>query len=290
MSLGPSQRVQLIKEIAGRLSGEEWPLIDVTLRQFALSTSDQWGGTKDAYVIGMIEEGGDDVLTALAAHLGFTLERPPDRLEPTFWRKGYLRLFVSHLAEFRDEAANLQSQLTSCGVSAFVAHNDIAPSSEWQNEIETALATADCMIALLHPGFHASKWTDQEVGYAMGRSLPVFSVRLGEDPYGFIGRFQAFQGKKKDATSLAAELFAVLVKHKQTSRKMSEALVIRMEESSSFAEAKSSIGYLEQATYWHPSFNDRLDIARKTNSQIQGSWGVPDRIKRLVKSRRDDGV
>jgi nucleoside 2-deoxyribosyltransferase len=238
----------------------------------------------------MIEGGTDDVLTSLAGHLGFTLERRPDRLEPTFWRKGYFRLFVSHLAEFREEAASLQEQLTGCGVSAFVAHNDIAPSAEWQNEIEAALATADCLVALLRPGFHASKWTDQEVGYAMGRSLPVFSVRLGEDPYGFIGRFQAFQGSKKDAATLATEVFEVLVKHKQTSRRMTEALVLRMEESDSFAQAKSNIGRLEQAIYWHPSFNERLKTARETNSQIQGSWGVSDRIKRLIASRPDSGV
>lgn len=290
MSLGPSERVQLIKEIGRRLAVEEWPLIDVTLRQFDLSTSDEWRGTKDAYVIRMIEDGTTEVLTSLAGHLGFTLERRPDRPEPTFWKKGHLRLFVSHLAEFREEAASLQEQLTDCGVSAFVAHNDIAPSAEWQNEIEAALATADCLVALLRPGFHASKWTDQEVGYAMGRSLPVFSVRLGEDPYGFIGRFQAFQGQKKNAAALATEIFDVLVNHKQTSRQMTEALVLRMEESDSFAQAKGNIGRLERAIYWHPSFNDRLETARKENSQIQGSWGVSDRIKQLVKSRRDGRI
>lgn len=290
MSLGPSERVQLIKEITRRLVAEEWPLIDVTLRQFKLSTSDEWQGTKDSYVISMIEDGTDEVLVALAGHLGFSLERRPDRLEPTFWRKGYLRLFVSHLAEFREEVGKIQEQLTGCGVSAFVAHNDIAPSAEWQNEIEAALASADCLVALLHPGFHESKWTDQEVGYAMGRGLPVFSVRLGEDPYGFIGRFQAFQGRKKDPAALATDLFEVLVKHKQTRRRMAEALVVRMEESTSFAEAKSNVSRLEQATYWHPSFKDRLETARKTNSQVQGSWGVSDRIKALIKSHRDGGV
>jgi hypothetical protein len=290
MSLTPSQKVQLIKEISRRLSAEEWPLIDVTLRQFGLPTSDEWGGTKEAYVIRMTENGTDDVLVNLAGHLGFVIDRQPERLEPSFWRKGYLRLFVSHLAEFREEAAGLQEQLTAYGVTAFVAHNDIAPSAEWQNEIEAALATADCLVALLRPGFHASKWTDQELGYAMGRNLPVFSVRLGEDPYGFIGRFQAFQGQGKTAAALATELFDVLIKHKQTSRRIAEALVLRMEESDSFAQAKSNIGRLERATYWHPSFNERLETAAKSNSQIQGSWGVPDRIKQLIETRRNDGV
>lgn len=285
MSLVPAQRVQLIKEIAGRLSGEEWPLIDVTLRQFGLPSSDDWRGTKDAYVFKMTENGADEVLTSLAGHLGFVLEQQHDRIEPAFWRKGYFRLFVSHLAEFREEAASLQEQLTSFGVTAFVAHNDIAPTAEWQNEIEAALATADCLVALLRPGFHASMWTDQEVGYAMGRSLPVFSVRLGENPYGFIGRFQAFQGNGKTSAQLAGEIFEVLVRHKQTRRRVAEALLLRVEQSDSFAQAKANVGWLEKATYWHSSFNDRLQIAAKSNGQIQGSWGTPDRIKQLIDNR-----
>ena len=39
--------------------------------------------------------------------------------------------------------------------------------------------------------FHDSDWTDQEVGFAFGRGVPIISVRMGKDPYGFIGKFQA---------------------------------------------------------------------------------------------------
>ena len=31
-------------------------------------------------------------------------------------------------------------------------------------QIETVLATCDALVALLHDKFHASKWTDQEIG------------------------------------------------------------------------------------------------------------------------------
>ena len=45
----------------------------------------------------------------------------------------------------------------------------------------------------------------------MGRGIPVFSVRLGQVPYGFIGRFQAFNGNGKSQKDLATELFEVLL-------------------------------------------------------------------------------
>jgi hypothetical protein len=284
MPFAPSLRITLIKEIVQRLSVEEWPLVDVTLRQFSLPWSDVWNGTKEAYIAAQIENGADEVLENLARHLGFTFDAATPDIAPAFWRKGYFRLFISHLAEFRVNAAELQEHLTALGVSAFVAHNDIAPTTEWQNEIETALATADALLALLHPGFHASKWTDQEVGYAMGRNLPVFSVRLGEDPYGFIGRFQAFQGNSKPAAALAQEVFDVLVKHKQTRRQMAEALLQRVEDSDTFAQAKANVAHLEKATYWQSSFAQRLLLAVKSNGQLNGSWGVPERIAQLVKA------
>ena len=194
-----------------------------------------------------------------------------------------LRLFVTHLSKHRAFAADLQEALSDFGISGFIAHRDIEPTQEWQIEIETALATCDALVALLHERFHASNWTDQEIGCAMGRGVPVFAVRFGEDPYGFIGRFQAFNGNGKTAKALARELFDAYSRNKQTQRRMSEVLVGLFEESRSFAEAKNLIGHLESLTNWEPSFSSRLKSAVKSNSQVSGSWGVPERVAALTK-------
>jgi hypothetical protein len=66
MPLSPSQRIFLIKEIATRLGSEDWPLIDVTLKQFSLPWSDEWQGEKSAYVLHMGEEADDQILLDLA--------------------------------------------------------------------------------------------------------------------------------------------------------------------------------------------------------------------------------
>jgi hypothetical protein len=70
MALTPSQRITVIKEVSQRLDSEDWPLIDLTLKQFSLPWSNEWSGTKDAYVLRMIEEAADDVLVDLARHVG----------------------------------------------------------------------------------------------------------------------------------------------------------------------------------------------------------------------------
>jgi TIR domain len=92
-------------------------------------------------------------------------------IEASFWKQGHFRLFICHLAERKDFATSLQDGLANFHISAFVAHRDIEPTREWQDEIELALNTADAFVALLAEGFHASKWTDQEIGFAMGRGI-----------------------------------------------------------------------------------------------------------------------
>ena len=291
MSLSPSQRVTLLKEIAARLGAENWSLIDVTLKQFSLPWQNEWHGTSEAYVLAMIEDAPDQSLIDLAQHVGFQFEQQTSpRLDPPFWRKGMLRLFATHLASQRVFAGQLQEALLLYGISAFVAHNDIEPTLEWQTQIETALATCEALVALLHEKFHASNWTDQEIGFAMGRGVPVSAVRLGETPYGFIGRFQAFNGNDKNASELARELFDSYRKNKQTQRRMGEVLVSLFEQSGSFADAKARMSYLEELEVWEASFSNRLRTAAEANNQIYGSWGVPARVEALVKKWAKSGV
>ena len=63
-------------------------------------------------------------------------------------------------------------------MSCFVAHVDIHPTKEWQDEIESALSSMDGFVALLTDKFHESDWTDQEVGFALARGVPIIAVRL----------------------------------------------------------------------------------------------------------------
>jgi nucleoside 2-deoxyribosyltransferase len=187
------------------------------------------------------------------------------------------------LSTHRALAAELQECLLHYGITCFVAHNDIEPTSEWQAQIETALATADALAALVHSGFHESDWTDQEIGFAMGRGIPTFAVRFDQAPYGFIGRFQAFNGNGKMAPILARELFDAYRKNKQTQRRMGDVLVGLFEQSGSFADAKNRIQYLEELETWEPAYSARIRTAVEGNSQISNSWGVPERVESLVK-------
>jgi len=136
---------------------------------------------------------------------------------PIFWQEGHLRAFVSHLSSNKQRVSQLKGFLGQWGISAFIAHEDIEPSKEWQREIEAALETMDVMIAVVEPGFRESNWCCQEVGYALGRKVDIVTLRAGLDPFGLFGKYQGIQGKSKLPYQVAEELVNLLLrkpKHK----------------------------------------------------------------------------
>jgi hypothetical protein len=132
------------------------------------------------------------------------------------------------------------------------------------------------------PGVHKSNWTDQEMGFVMGRGMPIFAVYLGHAPYGFIGRFQAFNGLGKTPYVLGQVLFDAFRKHDQTKAKISRILVRLFEKSPSYEAAKLRIGYLEEMETWDPSYSERIAAASKDNGQIADAFGVPARVNKLI--------
>jgi hypothetical protein len=140
------------------------------------------------------------------------------------WRdtKG-LRLFISHISADKDKATRLKSCLLGYGIDAFVAHEDIEPTLEWQSEIEKALGTMDAFIAIHTVGFSKSIWTQQEIGYAVGRGIKIISLQMGEDPTGFISKHQALARRNRTAEIIAAEIDKILARDARTKDKLSAA-------------------------------------------------------------------
>ena len=183
------------------------------------------------------------------------------------WAEGRFRLFLSHKAEVKVEAARLKEDLSLYGVSAFVAHEDIHPTKEWQNEIENALATMDGFAALLTSDFHESDWTDQEVGYALSRGIPIVPVRLGRDPYGFLGKFQALS---TDWTSAALDIVRLLM---AKGDRMASAYIAALRNCKSFNEGNILSRVLPSIAHLSESQVDELIKTYNSSVEIRGSFG-----------------
>jgi TIR domain len=182
------------------------------------------------------------------------------------WGDSGFRLFLSHKASAKAETAELKERLVLFGFSAFVAHADIHPTKEWQEEIENALASMDGFVALMTPDFHESDWTDQEVGYALARGVPLLSVRLGRDPYGFIGRFQ---GVSSDWQTAAVDIARVLIAHDR----VLSAYIAALRRCPNWDSANALAKVLPALEKLTPKQIDELVAAYNDTAEVRGGWG-----------------
>lgn len=283
--MNTSERIKLIQAIAGRLAQEEWRVIELTLRQFGLPTQSAYGGELD-FVIANIDGASDTQLSQLAQHVGLTVEMPV-AAEAGTWVPDHFRLFITHLSTDQKLASALKSALRAHCISGFVAHVDIEPTKEWQDIIEQALLSAEALTAIMTARFKDSDWVDQEIGAAIGRRLLIIPIRAGRDPYGFIGKYQAISGGGKEAATLASDIFTILGRHPKTKRRMAEVVVAAFLQGYSWESTRALMGVLEGLPTLDADLLGLVRDAPKNVEKIAESWGVPDRIKRLME--RDSG-
>lgn len=133
------------------------------------------------------------------------------------------RLFISHISRDKGIATRLKEALRAHHISGFVAHEDIHPTKAWQDEIERALNSMHAMVAVHTIGFSESVWTQQEIGFALGRRTKVISFKMGEDPKGFISKQQALPRKNRTAEEVAEEIVALLKSDDRTKKALEAA-------------------------------------------------------------------
>ena len=97
----------------------------------------------------------------------------------------------------------MADELAVVGIHGFVAHDTMEYSKPWQAQIEHALRSMQAFVAIVHPEFQESAWCHQEVGWAMGRRVPRYVIRMGIDPKGFIGHEQWPSGHKSSPREVA---------------------------------------------------------------------------------------
>lgn len=189
------------------------------------------------------------------------------------WRNEGYRVFLSHKNEVKKETAKLKEDLKLFGISGFVAHEDIHPTKEWQDEIENALFSMDAFVALMTEGFHDSPWTDQEVGVAFGRGVQIIPVKLGKDPYGFIGKFQALSCSWDTA---ANKIVRILMKHDR----MLNAYIKAVENCSDYNNGNTLSEILSCIDKLSPQQADLLVSAFNDNGNVHMSYGFNGKMPR----------
>lgn len=207
---------------------------------------------------------------------------PSDLEVRRLWPDGRFRLFLSHLSADKVAVSNLKTELEFFGVTAFVAHEDIEPTKEWRDEIELGLKSMHALAALITPEFHGSNWTDQEIGWAMGRNVLVIPIRLGKDPYGFAGKYQGVSGSLDQPLPLARAIVNTLLTNTQTHSEMRRAVVKAFCNVQSFAKAQLLKNIVVTITDFTAEEKAEIQKSCVENTQISGAYGVPEAIYKVV--------
>lgn len=195
MALSRKDRFSLKSQLVDALAADEWTFdkTNLLLLEFGLGPLDDgWHGPPLTDVVAGLPDA--DLIEMYALVMGIDSEEVEDVVESSAdtgnWKPRYARVFLSHSAAHKQFAGAVADELAVLGIHGFVAHDTMAYSKPWQVQIEQALRSMEAFVALVHPEFNDSAWCHQEVGWGLGRRVPLFAVRLGADPVGFLGRKQ----------------------------------------------------------------------------------------------------
>lgn len=284
MALTRRDRFHLKSQIVEELQGRDWSWdrTNILLAEFGLPTLT--GDYEGPALPDVISSVSDEELAEL---YGVVMNVEPDEVATITgsdtdggnWKVGYARVFLSHSAHHKQFVGEVADELAVVGVHGFVAHDTIAYSKPWQSQIEQALRSMQAFVALVHPEFNESPWCHQEAGWALGRRVPHFVVRMGANPLGFLASDQWPSGEGRSAKEIAALVSEWLSDLPELGSSIVDGLLSALETAGNYydAEAKAervaALGSLTDEQF------DRLDRIWWSNDQLHGG-ALPTRVMR----------
>ena len=231
--LGPSKRMAFLdtigRELQRRFTFAELDLYLKASRVKGLMESDR-EDSKWAYAKERLAGISDQDILKIARDLDLVeidgSEDQPIFERPENWQEhDRFRLFLSHVSANKAKAHRLKDEFRGYGIHAFVAHDDIEPTTRWAEEIIKALHTMEAFVAVLSEGFQNSAWCNQETGFAIAKGIKTISFKMGkDDPPGFMGAEQALKRKSgEDAADAAEAIVRLLWKDQRTRERLREA-------------------------------------------------------------------
>lgn len=274
--------------------------MQLTLKQFQLEIFDFENDFRNSmepneYCFSVLGDASDDVLREIH---DFALGHQAPITEPADWAALPVRVFISHTYANRHLVGQVKTYLEgSYGCAAFVAHDDIVPSRQWREAIRAALNAADLLAAIVFDGFHESQWCDQEVGWALGRGIPIVPFR----PSGFDraaakdGFIEEHQDASLDANStggddarwIADRIFQSLGRHPST-RSLEVAAAVEALVTARNYDSTRRFWKIIQASPTGLGSDElrRLEYAVTSNSQVYDAVyetrPIPELIQELV--------
>jgi len=223
-----SERLELVRRLSAELHErytfpEAFHFLRAFLPNFSVSYQDF--GNVQQYASYSLSDANISVLGEMVDDLGMeSIGHISAKIQhPKVWEDSEkFRVFISHISGDKDKAMRLRDCFAAYNVSAFVAHEDILPTLEWQVQIERALHSMEAFISVHTSGYSKSFWCQQETGFAVARGIKIIALRMGEDPTGFISKNQALSRGIKTAEQITKEIDGLLSSDERTKARYAE--------------------------------------------------------------------
>jgi hypothetical protein len=296
-----AERIRLIEESSAALAALKPARFQLVLRTFGVETFDYESGFNAldelTYCIDRVESLDDAELRELHTYAVDTVGVPEtSALISKPWGDKPVGVFLSHRHEDAQFVSGVRDHLRKYwGIDAFVAHTSLDGGKKWRDGIRDALAKCHYLVAVLHEYFHASQWCDQEVGWAMGRNLPILPVRLkphfGDRMDGFLEEYQDVvldMNRAEPESFLAWKIFEGVLKEPRTHHLGIDALAEAFVSSRNFAQTDLLWPLLEKfEADLEPRHLRRLEQAVANNDQIYRCHTAGASVPKLVKGLID---
>jgi hypothetical protein len=243
---------------------------NLLLDEFGLQTlDDDWQGPGFQDIIAKISD--SDLIEMYSIVTGIQRNEVEDAVESAEsgkWKPGYVRLFISHSADYRKFIGDVADELAVVGIHGFVAHDTMEYSKPWQAQIEQTLRSMQAFVAVIHPEFNRSAWCHQEVGWALGRRVPRYVVRMGVDPAGFVGHEQWPTGSDLPAKRVANIISRWVSAIPELGETITDGLFASLESAGNYMDAGATADRIASLSGLTDEQWTRLDAIYWKNDQV----------------------
>lgn len=285
MVLTPKQRIELKRGIARQLwNRERWSAedIEIVLGEFNLPSPFTEGFDDDLSANVVLRDASDEDLVQLYEYL--TDVKRPDLSAETADDPPPLRLFASHRDTQKAHVHQVAEGLARFGIGVFVAHDSIEPGEEWDSRILDELGNCHGGVVFLVDDFITSTWCDQEVGWLLGRGVPVLPLKYHtNDPYGPLGRHQALKVPSNMTTiDLALKIAAWFAARPEVAPQIGTSLANALVSAASFDRANQIFAMLQGLNGLTGSQVAAIATAVRDNDQVYKAEHRPNGTRTLT--------
>ena len=184
-----------------------------------------------------------------------------------------IKIFLSYVEDEagRDAASSLRDELEKRYIEAIMAPERIPAGEDWAQWIKDFLEESSALVVVGTTGVSASAWCQQEIGWALGRHVPVLWVSYdpAEPPCGFLAFKQVLNAKSSTPARTAKETTNWLIRREKIRPLLADSWIEALGSSNSFNTSERTARLLARLGTVSPEQWERIKVAGRWNDQVR---------------------